>query len=99
MGDLMSSQRRPPPHISDRYADLLEPLSQRQRRAITSQLTIGFYEGWRPSRAEIAELVAAELGIITVDELIEAQRRRKRGQPGPDLSEDLLTFRGRRIRR
>src|SRR6478735_12691194 len=99
MGDLLTSQRRPPPHISDGYADLLEPLSERQRRAITLQLTIGFYEGWRPSRAEIAELVAAELGVITVDELLDAQRRRNRGQPVPDLSQYLLTCRSRCIRR
>jgi len=98
MGDLMSSQQRPPPHISDRYTDLLELLSERQRRAITAQLTIGFYEGWRPSRAEMAELVAAELGLMTIDELLDAQRRRKRGQPVSDLSEYVLNYRGRRIR-
>lgn len=94
----MSSERIPPPHINDKYKDLLELLSQRQRRAITSQLTVGFYEGWRPSRGEIAELVAAELGIITIDELLDAQRRRKRGQPGTDLTEYLLTRRGRHLR-
>lgn len=94
----MSSQQRPPPHISDRYNDLLQLLSERQRRAITAQLTVGFYEGWRPSRGEMAELVAAELGILTVDELLDAQRRRKRGQPGPDLTEYLLSHRGRHLR-
>ena len=63
MGDLMSSQRRPPPHISDRYADLLRTAVRTTTPSHHSQLTIGFYEGWRPSRAEMAELVAAELGI------------------------------------
>jgi hypothetical protein len=47
--------------IADTYADLLAPLSQRQRKGIIAQLSVGYYEGWRPSRREIQELVTQEL--------------------------------------
>jgi hypothetical protein len=49
------------PNIADRFADLLEPLSTRRRRGLIARLSVGYYEGWRPSRAEVAELVAQEL--------------------------------------
>jgi hypothetical protein len=50
-----------PPNIADRFADLLAPLSTRRRRGLIARLSVGYYEGWRPSRAEVAELVAQEL--------------------------------------
>ena len=49
------------PNIADRFADLLAPLSSRRRRGLIARLSVGYYEGWRPSRAEVAELVAQEL--------------------------------------
>ena len=64
------------PTIADQYADLLQPLSNRQRRAIVLRLTFGFYEGWRPSRDELADLVAVELGTLSVDEAARRHRRR-----------------------
>jgi hypothetical protein len=51
----------PTPNIADRFADLLAPLSVRRRRGLIARLSVGYYEGWRPSRAEVAELVAQEL--------------------------------------
>jgi hypothetical protein len=54
-------QRSTPPNIADRFADLLAPLSTRRRRGLIARLSVGYYEGWRPSRAEVAELVAQEL--------------------------------------
>jgi hypothetical protein len=51
----------PPPNIADRFADLLAPLSSRRRRGLIARLSVGYYEGWRPGRAEVAELVAQEL--------------------------------------
>jgi hypothetical protein len=48
------------PNIADRFADLLAPLSSRRRRGLIARLSVGYYEGWRPSRAEVAELVAHE---------------------------------------
>jgi hypothetical protein len=49
------------PNIADRFADLLAPLSARRRRGLIARLSVGYYEGWRPGRAEVAELVAQEL--------------------------------------
>jgi hypothetical protein len=56
----------PTPTIADNYADLLQPLNPQQRRAMILRLTYGFYapaatrKGWRPSRIEMADLVAVE---------------------------------------
>ena len=73
------------PTIADRYADLLRPLDNRQRRAIVLRLSLGFYEGWRPSRDEMADLVAIELGTLNVDEAARRQQQRNSlaGQPDP----------------
>jgi hypothetical protein len=49
------------PNIADRFADLLAPLPSRSRRGLVARLARGYYEGWRPSRAEVAELVNQEL--------------------------------------
>lgn len=49
------------PSIADRFADLLAPLSPRRRRGLIARLSQGYYEGWRPTRAEVAALVAQEL--------------------------------------
>ncbi|WP_420124239.1 hypothetical protein [Nakamurella sp.] len=49
------------PNIADRFADLLAPLSPRRRRGLIARLSQGYYEGWRPTRAEVAALVAQEL--------------------------------------
>jgi len=64
------------PTIADEYADLLRPLNNRQRRAMILRLTFGFYEDWRPSRAEMADLVAVELGALSADEASRRQRQR-----------------------
>ena len=50
-----------PPSISDSYADLLRPLTARQRKGVIARLSVGYFEGWRPSRNEVSELVAQEL--------------------------------------
>ena len=49
------------PNIADRFADLLKPLSRRRRNALIAQLSRGYYDGWHPTRAEVAELVIEEL--------------------------------------
>ena len=51
----------PTPSIADFYADLLQPLNERQRKGLISRLSVGYFEGWRPTRQEMAELVAQEL--------------------------------------
>jgi hypothetical protein len=64
------------PTIADKYADLLRPLNNQQRRAMILRLTYGFYEGWRPSRQEMADLVAVELGILSTEEALRRQHHR-----------------------
>jgi hypothetical protein len=51
----------PVPNIADRFADLLKPLSRRRRNALIAQLSRGYYDGWHPTRAEVAALVAEAL--------------------------------------
>jgi hypothetical protein len=53
--------RSAPPNIADRYADLIAQLSPRRRRGMIARLSQGYFEGWRPSRDEVADLVAQEL--------------------------------------
>ena len=42
------------------------------------RLTYGFYEGWRPSRNEMADLVAVELGTLSAEDALRRQQRRLR---------------------
>jgi hypothetical protein len=74
--------RRPPPtppSIVDGYADLLELLGPGRRRGLIAWLSVRYYDGYRPSRSEIADLIAVELGTLTVDESLARQRQRDRG--------------------
>ena len=64
------------PTIADQYADLMRPLNDQQRRAMILRLTFGFYDGWRPSRNEMADLVAVELGTLSTEEAARRQRQR-----------------------
>jgi hypothetical protein len=52
------------PNIADRYAVVLQSLSPRQRQGVVAALSVGFYDGWRPTREELAAYVAAEFGVI-----------------------------------
>jgi hypothetical protein len=55
------------PNIADRYAVVLRALSPRQRQGVIAALSVGFYDGWRPTREELATYVAAEFGVtVTV---------------------------------
>jgi len=94
--DAPTAQPSRTPTIGDKYADLLRPLNNRQRRAIVLRLTFSFYEGWRPSREEMADLVAVELDTLNADEAWRRQRLRAlstsghRGR-GPSMSPEGLT--------
>ena len=59
--ELSTAPQQSTPHIADRFADLLAPLSLRRRRGIVARLSQGYYEGWRPSREEVKALVEQEL--------------------------------------
>jgi len=55
------------PNIADRYAVVLQALDSRQSLGVIAALSVGFYEGWRPTREELAAYVAAEFGVtVTV---------------------------------
>ena len=84
----LDPSRNKPANVADQYEDLLRPLSRQARRGMVVQLTRGFYDGWRPSRRELADVVAVELGILGVDESLERQRMRRAGREPP---EDILT--------
>ncbi len=49
-------------NIADRYANVLRPLTIRQRRGLIQRLVYGYFDGWQPSLAELKELLASELG-------------------------------------
>ena len=51
------------PNIADRYAVVLQSLTLRQRQGVIAALSVGFYDGWRPTREELAAYVAAEFGV------------------------------------
>ena len=54
-------------NIADRYEVVLRTLSPRQRQGVIAALSVGFYDGWRPTREELAAYVAAEFGVtVTV---------------------------------
>ena len=54
-----TDQRQPPqPNIADPYRDLLAGLDEGRRRGVVQQLADGYYQGWRPTRAELAHLIS-----------------------------------------
>lgn len=57
----------PPPaaSVADPYLDLLATLSYRQRQGLVQRLATGYYDGWRPSRLQIGELIARESGWMS----------------------------------
>ena len=63
-----------PGSIADRYEDLLATLDDGPRRGLVHRLSVGYYEGWRPSREEVANIIARETGRITESEYLEGRR-------------------------
>jgi len=56
---------RPVTSIADAYCDLLAQLDEGRRLGMIRRLSVGYYEGWAPSRAELSTLVDFELGRIS----------------------------------
>ena len=48
------------PSIADAYQDLLAPLEEAHRRSLIVQLAQGYYEGWRPTRRQLAAVIAED---------------------------------------
>ena len=46
-----------PPNIADPYADVLRFLDEPRRRGVITLLAVGFYDGWRPTHHEVAQIV------------------------------------------
>jgi hypothetical protein len=74
-----------PPNITDPYTDLLGYLDPAKRRGMIAWISNRYYDGWRPDRAEIGDLVAVELGVLRIDESIDRQHRRQSGAAVPDI--------------
>lgn len=64
-----------PANIADPYRDLLSGLDEGVRLGFVQRLAVGYYEGWRPTRNEIADLVARETGRITENEYLSLMRQ------------------------
>ncbi len=78
--DSAFARHLPPRSITEHYGDLLEYLdTDRQRRGWIHRLVEGYYDGWRPSRNEVADLIAAELGVLTPDAVARRRDQRKIG--------------------
>jgi len=80
-------------NIADPYRDLLAALGDAQRRGMVHRLSVGFYEGWSPTRAEVARLVDLELGRMTEDEYLRSGHSEQRAQQ-PSTGGSLFTAGG-----
>lgn len=84
-----SDKSVPQPSIADPYADLLDLLNRHQRQGLVIRMTVGYYDGWRPSRSEVADLVAVTLKIMTIEESLQRQRLRNSGGKPPNIADRL----------
>jgi hypothetical protein len=51
------------PNIADQYSGLLDALSPGQRRGLIAKLSNGYYDGWRPTRAQLIDYIRNQFGI------------------------------------
>ena len=71
------------PTIADQYSGLLDDLTPGQRRGLIAKLSVGYYEGWRPTRAQLARHIQDEFGVDPLgppDNKTRLLRSRQRGQ-------------------
>ncbi len=74
-----------PASIADPFWDLLAQLDYGRRQGVVRRLAVGYYEDWRPSRAEVALLVDFELGRLTEAEYLAAAPRPVELAVAPDV--------------
>jgi hypothetical protein len=55
---------RTTPNIVDQYCGLLDNLTPSQRRGLVAKLAIEYYDGWRPTRSQLAAYVQKNFGVI-----------------------------------
>lgn len=65
---MTGSDRPSAPSIADPYRDLLMNLDDGRRRGLVLRLAVGYYEGWRPTHTEMANLIAVETGLMTEEQ-------------------------------
>lgn len=73
-------------NIADPFRDLLSELADGPRMGLVHQLAVGYYEGWRPTRTQVANLVARETGRMTEDEYLSLLRPHPSHHQLPQLS-------------
>jgi hypothetical protein len=61
-------------NIADPFQDLLSELDDGPRSGTTQRLATGYYEGWRPTRTQLANLIAREAGRMTEAEYLYSRR-------------------------
>ena len=91
-------QRPRTPSITDGIEDLLDLLDTRKRRGMIAWLAVGYYDGWRPARQEVADLVGIELGLLTIDDYIQRKHQRRVAAATVTDLTPLMTRRARRSR-
>jgi len=74
-----------PASIADPFWDLLAQLDYGRRQGLVRRLAVGYYDDWRPSRAEVALLVDFELGRLTEAEYLAAAPRPVVVAPVPEM--------------
>jgi hypothetical protein len=64
--DVQSRQdsSRTTPNIADQYRGLLDNLTPSQRRGLVAKLAIEYYDGWRPTRSQLAAYVQKNFGVV-----------------------------------
>lgn len=76
-----------PASIADPFQDMLAALDEGARRGFVQRLADGYYEGWRPTRAEVASLLALETGQISEAEYLALHRTPSQREGAADASE------------
>jgi hypothetical protein len=61
-------------NIADPFLDLLSELDDGPRMGMVQRLATGYYDGWRPTRTELANLIARETGRMTEAEYLYFRR-------------------------
>lgn len=56
------------PNIIDQYYGLLDDLTTQQRWGLIARLSNGYYEGWRPTRAQLVKFLRDEFGVAPVSQ-------------------------------
>lgn len=54
--------------IEQRWPELFEPLTEKERRAVVNAFAVNWHEGWFPNRSDVENLTRYVSGAITKDE-------------------------------